>query len=65
MNYLLIDAHAHLWLSQDTEVNGRKIKTLTNGKSEFMGEARQMLPPFITDGRNTAEIFLPIWITHR
>lgn len=24
----------------------------------FMGEVRQMLPPFITDGRNTAEIFL-------
>ncbi len=58
MNYLLIDAHAHLWLSQDAEVNGRQIKTLTNGKSLFMGEVRQMLPPYMTDGRNSAEIFL-------
>ncbi|MDR1886285.1 MAG: amidohydrolase [Prevotellaceae bacterium] len=54
----LIDAHAHLWLWQDTEVNGLKIQTLENGKSLFMGEIRQMLPPFIIDGRNTAEIFL-------
>lgn len=58
MNYKIIDAHAHLWLHQDTEVNGQKIKTLDNGKSLFMGEVRQMVPPFITDGRNTAEIFL-------
>ena len=34
------------------------IRTLTNGRSLFMGEIRQMVPPFITDGRNTAEIFL-------
>ncbi|MDR1170658.1 MAG: amidohydrolase [Prevotellaceae bacterium] len=54
----IIDAHAHLWLWQDTEVNGQKIQTLENGKSLFMGEVRQMLPPFIIDGRNTAEIFL-------
>jgi hypothetical protein len=54
----IIDAHAHLWLHQDTEVDGMKIKTLENGRSLFMGEIRQMIPPFITDGRNTAEIFL-------
>jgi predicted TIM-barrel fold metal-dependent hydrolase len=54
----IIDAHAHLWLHQDAEVNGLKIKTLEGGKSLFMGEIRQMLPPFIIDGRNTAEIFL-------
>lgn len=58
MDYKIIDAHAHLWLQQDTEVNGKKIKTLDGGKSLFMGEVRQMLPPFIIDGRNTAEIFL-------
>jgi predicted TIM-barrel fold metal-dependent hydrolase len=55
---MIIDAHAHLWLKQDTEVEGLKIKTLENGKSLFMGETRQMLPPFMLDGRNTAEIFL-------
>jgi len=54
----IIDAHAHLWLRQDTEVNGMKIQTLDGGKSLFMGEIRQMIPPFIIDGRNTAEIFL-------
>lgn len=54
----IIDAHAHLWLCQEAEVNGMKIQTLGNGKSLFMGEVRQMLPPFFTDGRNTAEIFL-------
>lgn len=54
----IIDAHAHLWLRQDAEVNGMKIQTLDGGKSLFMGEIRQMIPPFITDGRNTAEIFL-------
>ncbi len=58
MFYPVIDAHAHLWLHQDTMVEGKKIKTLENGRSEFMGEVRQILPPFMTDGRNTAEIFL-------
>ena len=58
MDYKIIDAHAHLWLRQDTEVNGMKIQTMEGGKSLFMGEVRQMVPPFIVDGRNTAEIFL-------
>ena len=58
MDYRIIDAHAHLWLHQDTEVNGMRIKTMEGGKSLFMGEVRQMLPPFMVDGRNTAEVFL-------
>jgi predicted TIM-barrel fold metal-dependent hydrolase len=58
MFYPIIDAHAHLWLRQDTAVEGEAIQTLDNGKSLFMGEVRQMLPPFMIDGRNTAEIFL-------
>ncbi len=58
MYFPIIDAHAHLWLRQDAEVEGKKITTLDNGKSSFMGEIRQMIPPFILDGRNTAEIFL-------
>jgi hypothetical protein len=56
--YPIIDAHAHLWERQDTVVDGKAIRTLDGGRSEFMGEIRQMLPPFMTDGRNTAEIFL-------
>lgn len=58
MDYRIIDAHAHLWLHQDTEVDGMRIKTMEGGKSLFMGEVRQMLPPFMVDGQNTAEIFL-------
>ena len=54
----IIDSHSHLWLRQDTEMNGMKIQTLEGGRSLFMGEVRQMIPPFIVDGRNTAEIFL-------
>lgn len=58
MNRVIIDAHSHLWLWQDTAVDGLPIRTLENGRSLFMGEVRQMLPPFMTDGRNTAEVFL-------
>lgn len=54
----IIDTHSHLWLRQDTVVNGYPIRTLDNGRSLFMGEVRQMLPPFMIDGRNTAEVFL-------
>ncbi len=54
----IIDTHSHLWLRQDTVVNGYPIRTLENGRSLFMGEVRQMLPPFMIDGRNTAEVFL-------
>ncbi len=58
MDYKIIDAHAHLWLKQDTQVDGMPIKTMKNGRSLFMGEVRQMIPPFMTDGVNSAEVFL-------
>lgn len=58
MDYTIIDAHSHLWLKQDTEVNGKIIRTEKNGRSLFMGEIRQMLPPFMIDGCNSAEVFL-------
>ena len=58
MNYTVIDAHAHLWLKQDTIVDDLAIKTLDNGRSLFMGEVRQMVPPFMIDGINSAEVFL-------
>lgn len=54
----IIDAHAHLWLKQDTMVDGLPIRTLENGRSLFMGEVRQMVPPFMIDGVNSAEVFL-------
>ena len=49
MDYTIIDAHAHLWLRQDTVVDGFPIRTLDNGRSLFMGEIRQMVPPFMMD----------------
>ena len=30
MDYTIIDAHAHLWLRQDTVVDGLPIRTLEN-----------------------------------
>ncbi len=58
MGKLIIDAHSHLWLKQDTWVDGKRILSLKNGRSIFMDEEVQMMPPFIIDGRNTAEVFL-------
>ena len=58
MEYKIIDAHAHLWLKQDTVVDGLPIRTLENGRSLFMGEIRQMVPPFMVDGVNSAEVLL-------
>ena len=58
MGKLIIDAHSHLWLKQDTWVDGKRILSLQNGRSIFMDEEVQMLPPFMIDGQNTAEVFL-------
>ena len=60
MGQYIIDAHAHLWLNVDTVVNGSPIHPLepNRSRSMFFGEERQMLPPYMTDGQNTAERFL-------
>lgn len=58
MQDIIIDAHAHLWLRQDAVVEGKRIVTLDRGRSEFMGEEVQMLPPFMTDGQNSVERFI-------
>ena len=55
---IIIDAHSHLWLKQDTVWNGKKISPLPNGRSMFLGEEVQMCPPFMIDGKNSAEVFL-------
>ena len=54
----IIDAHSHLWLKQDTSWDGKVIRSLKNGRSIFLGEEVQMIPPFIIDGKNSAEVFL-------
>ncbi|MBQ4632282.1 MAG: amidohydrolase [Prevotella sp.] len=58
MQYKIIDAHSHLWLKQDATWNGMHVKTLRNGRSDFFGEEVQMIPPFMIDGVNSAEVFI-------
>ena len=57
---LIIDAHSHLWWEQDTVVDGCHIHPIDGNRSRstFFDGERQMLPPFMTDGHNTAEVFL-------
>jgi len=54
----IIDSHSHLWLRQDTSIDGKRILSLKNGRSIFFDEEVQMLPPFMIDGVNSAEVFL-------
>ena len=54
----MIDAHAHLWLEQHGEVDGLPVYALGGGRAMFGNEVRQMLPPAMTDGVNSAERFL-------
>jgi predicted TIM-barrel fold metal-dependent hydrolase len=54
----IIDAHTHLWKKQDTWVDGKRILSLKNGRSIFMDEEVQMLPPWLIDGVNSAEVML-------
>jgi len=52
---IIIDAHAHLWQKQNGIVNGKSVYDIGGGKSNFGGEMRQMMPPYMTDGVNSAE----------
>lgn len=54
----MIDAHAHLWLKQAGKVGGLPVYDLGGGKSQFGEKVVQMLPPYMTDGINSAERFL-------
>ncbi len=54
----VIDAHAHLWQKQNGLVNGKAVFPVGNGKSNFGGEVRQMMPPYMCDDVNSAERFI-------
>jgi predicted TIM-barrel fold metal-dependent hydrolase len=54
----IIDAHAHLWLKQNGRMQGRPVISLKNGRSDVGGEVRQMMPPYMVTGENTAEMLL-------
>ena len=58
LDFKVIDAHCHLWLRQDTVVDGKPVFSLRNGRAIFFGDEVQMLPPFMVDSRNTADVFL-------
>ena len=55
---MIIAAHAHLWKKQNGIVNGNPVYDVGGGKSDFGGEIRQMMPPYMTDGENSVERFL-------
>ncbi len=55
---MIIDAHAHLWCKQQGRVNGKPVYDIGGGKSDFGGEVRQMMPPYMTDGENSVERFI-------
>ncbi len=55
---MIVDAHAHLWKKQNGIVNGKPVYDIGGGKSDFGGEIRQMMPPYMTDGENTIERFI-------
>jgi len=57
-DFIKIDAHVHLWESQRGMIGGKPVIALENGKSTFLGEVRQMMPPFMVDGSNTAEMLV-------
>ena len=50
---MIIDAHAHLWKKQQGKVNGKDVFPVGDGKSNFGGEIRQMMPPYMNDDENT------------
>ncbi|MBR4145100.1 MAG: amidohydrolase [Lachnospiraceae bacterium] len=54
-DFVIVDAHLHLWEKQDGCVNSLPVKGLGNGKSTFLGGVHQMMPPYMEDNRNTAE----------
>lgn len=55
---MIIDAHAHLWKKQNGIVNGKPVFDIGGGKSDFGGEIKQMMPPYMTDGENSVGRFL-------
>ena len=58
MDYLVIDAHMHLWQELKGTIQGQPVKHLGGGRALFLGEEKQMMPPYMVDGRNTAEMFI-------
>lgn len=54
----IIDSHIHLWKKQNGLHNGKPVYSVGNGKSMFGGEVRQMMPPYMLNGENNAEMLI-------
>lgn len=52
---IIIDAHVHLWERQMGVADGSPVFGVGGGKSNFGGEIRQMMPPYMDDNKNTVE----------
>ena len=55
MDCIKIDAHVHLWARQQGVVNSKPVYGIGNGLSNFGGEIRQMMPPYMEDNKNSVE----------
>lgn len=58
MGYRIVDAHMHLWEILRGQIKDQSITHLGGGRALFLGEERQMMPPYMVDGSNTAELFI-------
>lgn len=55
---MIIDFHTHLWKKQHGVNDGKPVFNIGGGRSNVGGEIRQMLPPYLINGENTAEILI-------
>lgn len=55
---MIIDAHTHLWQKQNGTVEKKRVYALKNGKSNFAGEIKQMMPPYMINGENTVDMLI-------
>lgn len=55
---MIIDAHAHLWKAQTGRRDSVPVRSLQNGLSDFGGEIRQMMPPYMISGENPPEMLI-------
>ena len=55
---MIIDAHAHLWKTQTGRRDNLPVRTLKNGLSDFGGEIKQMMPPYMVNGENPPEMLI-------
>ena len=58
VNSMIIDAHAHLWKKQTGRRDNVPVRSLENGLSDFGGEIRQMMPPYMLTGENSPEMLI-------